>query len=171
MYARMKRILLSLLAVLALSGARAADIRGEKSFGPKIGYFSHNKSAVAGFTFSYAFSNHFRLVPEVGCVFRHHNQDAFMADLNVHLPFSFENGGAVALYPLAGLTLNSWGTHFRMEELEKDVTSHITRLGANLGAGFDLRCSETMRINIEAKYSLVKSYSSLVVTAGISYIF
>lgn len=167
----MKKYILGVAAAMVALTASAADLRGEKSFGPKLGYFSHNKSAVAGLTFTYAFSNHFRLAPEVGCVFRHNDQDAFVGDLNAHFPFSFEDNNVVALYPVVGITYNSWGTHFRLEDDGKEVSSHNNRLGVNLGAGFDLRCSQTLRLNIEAKYSLVKSFSSLVVTAGISYVF
>lgn len=166
----MRKILLILAAALAIVSARAGSIAGEKTFGPKLGYFSHNKSAVAGLTFTYAFSDHFRLAPEAGVIFRHNDQDAFVFDLNAHFPFGFDTR-VVALYPVVGLTYNSWGTHLRSEEFNEDVTSHRNRLGANIGAGFDLRCSSTLRLNIEAKYSLVKSFSSLVLTAGISYVF
>lgn len=165
----MKKFLIGIIALAACLPAFGQKVAGEKTFGPKVGYFSHNRSAIAGLTFTYAFSDHFRLAPEVGCVFRHHDQDAFVADLNAQFPFRFADNGAVALYPLAGLTFNSWGLH--NHEHENDVLSHVNRFGANLGAGFELNCSETLRLNIEAKYSLMKTYSSVVLTAGISYVF
>ncbi|MDE6300189.1 MAG: porin family protein [Muribaculaceae bacterium] len=167
----MKKIILSIAAAMVCTAAWADNVTGEKSFGPKLGYYSHNKSAVAGLTFTYAFNRHFRLAPEVGCVFRHNDQDAFVADLNAQFPFKFEEAGTVALYPLAGITYTSWSRHFRSAEIDKDVTTHDNRFGANVGAGFELRCSETLRLSLEAKYVLVKSYSSVVVTAGISYVF
>ena len=75
------------------------------------------------------------------------------------------------LYPLAGLAFNSWSTHGVVTADDDDVTTHVNRFGLNAGAGFELRCSETLKINIEAKYTLVKSYSAAYVTAGISYVF
>ena len=168
----MKKLVLAALAVLTSLGASAQMVRGEKSLGPKLGYVSHNKSAVAGLVFQYALSSKFRLSPEIGCAFRHHNEDALLVDLNLHMPFNIGAGNMVDLYPLAGLAFNSWATHMVAPELdEADVTTHSNRFGANLGAGFDLRCSSTLKVNIEAKYTFIKSYSSVVLTAGICYVF
>ena len=168
----MKKLVLAALVVLTSLGASAQMVRGEKSLGPKLGYVSHNKSAVAGLVFQYALSSKFRLSPEIGCAFRHHNEDALLVDLNLHMPFNIGAGNMVDLYPLAGLAFNSWATHMVAPALdEADVTTHINRFGANLGAGFDLRCSSTLKVNIEAKYTFIKSYSSVVLTAGICYVF
>lgn len=167
-----KKIVFAALVVLTAFGASAQMTRGEKSLGPKAGYISHNKSAVAGLVFQYSLSSKFRLSPEIGCAFRHHNEDALLVDLNLHMPFNLGAGDRVDLYPLAGIAFNSWATHKVNAELdEADVTTHINRFGANVGAGFDLRCSSNLKLNIEAKYTFIKSYSSVVVTAGISYVF
>lgn len=166
-----KRLLLVLLVAMLSVGAHARLIKGEKSFGPKLGYVSVNRSAVAGLVFQYNFNSFLRISPEVGVAFRHHNRDALLVDLNFETPFSFSEAGNVFLYPLAGLTFASWSNHGFLGEEFKDVTTHNNRLGANLGAGFDLRCSPTLKINIEAKYTLVKSYSGVLITAGIAYLF
>lgn len=166
-----RKILYALLLLVAVAPGMSAQIqRGEKTLGVKTGYISHNKSAVAGLTFQYALSSRIRIAPEIGCAFRHHNEDALLIDLNVHMPFGV-GGEQVALYPLAGVTFNSWATHRVSVPDEADVTTHTNRFGANLGAGFDLRCSSTLRLNIEAKYTFVKSYSGVLLTAGISYVF
>lgn len=166
-----KKILLAVMMVLAVAPCGMAQMqRGEKTLGLKLGYISHNKSAVAGLVFQYALSSKFRLSPEIGCAFRHNNEDALLIDLNLHMPFGV-GGERVSLYPLAGLTFNSWATHMVDDKDRNDVTTHNNRFGANLGAGFDLRCSNTLKLNIEAKYTLLKSYSGVTLTAGISYIF
>ena len=174
-------IILSASAVaLAAVPAEAQLHRGEKSFGPRAGYVSKNQSACAGLFFQYSFSRHFRLSPELGIVFRHKDRDALTFDLNAHVPFGFENG-KVALYPLAGLAFSSWGVH-DMEPVdeenkdrstpgENDVTTHVTRLGANVGGGVELRCTSALKLSLEAKYVLVKDYSGAVITMGISYVF
>ena len=76
----------------------------------------------------------------------------------------------MALYPLVGVAFNSWNRHLSTDDLG-DVTTHVNRFGFNAGAGFDLRCSQSLMLNLEARYTLVKSYSSAIVTVGISYIF
>lgn len=166
-----KKFLFALLPlVAAVPCANAQMQRGEKTLGVKTGYISHNKSAVAGLTFQYAVSSRIRLAPEIGCAFRHNNEDALLIDLNVHMPFGV-GGDQVALYPVAGVAFNSWATHRASSLDDADVTTHTNRFGANIGAGFDLRCSSTLRLNIEAKYTFIKSYSGVLLTAGISYVF
>ncbi len=168
----MKKLLLAALVMLTAFGASAQMTRGEKSLGPKLGYISHNQSVAAGLVFQYALSSKLRLSPEIGCAFRHHNEDALLVDLNLHMPFNIGAGDHVSLYPLAGLAFNSWATHnVFLDHDSSDVTTHVNRFGANLGAGFDLRCSSTLKLNIEAKYTFIKSYSTVVLTAGISYVF
>lgn len=182
-------ILAAMMAVVCFAGASAQVARGEKSLGVKAGYVSHNESAVAGLVFRYAVSPWVRIVPEIGCVFRHHNQDAFLIDINAQVPFTFGTD-RVDLYPLAGLTFNSWSSHGKMvvEEFNtpgtgvhtpessdgmeiKDVTTRANRFGANLGAGFDLKCSRSLTVGLEARYTFVKRFTSLYLTASIAYIF
>ena len=164
-------ILAALLGSAAALTASAGLNPGEKSLGVKLGYGSHNQSAVTGLTFQYALSSHVRLAPEIGCAFRNKHEDAFMMDLNVHVPFGLVESDKVSLYPLGGVTFNSWAKHGVTDADGADVTNHVNRFGLNFGAGFDLRCSSTLQLNIEAKYSLVKSFSAAYVTAGISYVF
>ncbi len=180
-----KRLITRLLAVVAIIiacslPANAQISKGEKSLGPKLGYVSRNKSAIAGLVFQYAFTEHFRIAPELAYIFRHNNYDASTVDLNLHFPFNF-TGEKVAFYPLAGLNYSSWSHHFRKNGLEssdifdgfesKDVTSRKGRFGLNVGAGFDMRCSETLKLSLEAKYIIIKGYTTAVICAGISYIF
>lgn len=164
-------IALIMLAVAAMP-ANGQVVKGEKSFGPKIGYISKNKSAMAGLFFQYAFSEHLRVAPEIGYVFRHNDMDAFTIDINAHVPFGF-TGEKAAFYPLAGLNYSSWNCHFDREEFERsdDVSTRTSRFGMNLGAGFELRCNESLKLTLEAKYCLIKSFSSAQIAAGISFIF
>lgn len=162
-----------LLAIVAAAATplSAQTVKGEKALGPKLGYISRNSSAVAGLFFEYSFNDHLRIAPEIGCAFRHENQDAFLADINLHYLFPLSTEGKVGLYPLAGLAFNSWNHHGYDPAADKDVSTHVNRLGLNAGAGFDLRCSSTLKLNLEAKYVIMKGYSSFIATVGISYIF
>ncbi|MDE6453820.1 MAG: outer membrane beta-barrel protein [Muribaculaceae bacterium] len=168
----------AVLAVLAGTlPASGQMVRGEKSVGAKIGYVGKNSSADVGLVFQYALSSRFRLSPEVGCVFKHQNLDAFTIDLNLHMPFAF-TGNKAALYPLAGLNYSSWyetfkdpGANGALEEAGTDVSSRYNRFGVNLGAGFELRCSRTLKVGIEAKYTLLKRFSGGYLNALICYTF
>lgn len=85
----------------------AQPVRGEKSFGVKAGYVSANGSAVGGLVFGYAFSRHFRIAPQLGVVFRNHNEDALLVDIDCHFPIGLRNE-RFTVYPLAGMAFNSW---------------------------------------------------------------
>lgn len=166
-----KRLLVAVvLGVMAVGAAFGQVDRGEKMVGVNVGYASENASAVAGLSFRYAVSKWVRIVPEVGCVFRHHDKDAFLVNLNAQVPFSFGTK-TVDLYPLAGFAYNSWSRHHLMDTNGNDVTHRDNRFGANFGAGFDFRCTRTLNVGIEAKYTFVKTYTSLYLTASISYVF
>lgn len=169
---KIKRLFIAAVCVLTALTSAAQMRRGEKSLGPKIGYVSENKSFLAGLVFQYTFSKHVRIAPEISCAFRNDNRDAFMADLNIHIPFGIDTG-KVVLYPLAGLNYSSWAYHYSDEEFQskKDVTTHDNKLGLNMGAGMELRCSESLKLSLEAKYLLIKSYSHAQISLGIAYMF
>lgn len=166
-----KRTLLAAVAALAALAASAQMKAGEKYFGPRLGYVSENRSVVAGLTFQTSVTDHIRLAPEIGCAFRNHGEDALLIDFNVHVPFGMSRSGKVDLYPLAGLAFNSWSLHGMKNEEGDDVTNHVNRLGLNLGAGFDFRITGSLKMNFEAKYTLVKKYSAAYVTVGLGYMF
>lgn len=164
-------VLTAIVLLIATAMPAHAELRrGEKSFGPKIGYVSKNQSALAGLVFQYTFSRHFRVVPEVGIIFRHKDLDGLEVNVNAHVPFGFEND-KVALYPLAGVNYTSWGRHGVDEAGENDVTTHANRFGVNLGGGVELRCTSTLKLSLEAKYCLLNNYDNAQVSLGISYVF
>ena len=155
---------------IVLSPVAHAVVKGEKSFGPRVGYISQNESATVGLVFQYAFSPTVRISPEASCVFRNDNMDAFMADINIHFPLLASAN--VALYPLVGGNFTSW-THHNLpgSDNDKDVTTHTNRIGFNAGAGFELRCNATLKLWIEGRYTLMKSYSTAQAMLGIAYMF
>lgn len=157
-------------AVLLPAEARAELRRGEKSFGPRVGYVGKNNSVSAGLVFQYSLSRRVRLAPEASVIFRNKDMDALSVALNVHVPFGFEND-KVALYPLAGVEYVSWTRHTYDSQADKDVTSHSNRFGADVGAGVELRCTSSLKLSLEGRYTFVKSYSTTQVSLGISYIF
>lgn len=174
---------LCIIAVSIIAGivnAHAAQ-KGEKTFGVRTGFVSRNTSADAGLFFQYTFSDHFRLQPAVDLVFRHKNRDAFTIDLDAQVPFRFSNT-KVDLYPYAGLNYSSWNTHDVMiitpdgtpvdvNKFSDDVSTRTNRFGINLGAGFDFKATETLKLSLSIGYTLVKSHSGLRALVGIGYVF
>ncbi len=161
--------LLSAMA-LAPSEMNAQTHRGEKSFGPRAGYVSRNESGLAGLVFQYSFSEHVRIAPSVDIIFRHRDKDGFAVNADMHFPFAFASGRA-AFYPLAGFNFTSWGLHNIDHASGKDVTSHSTSAGLNMGAGVELRCTSSLKLGLEARYTLMRHYPTAVVCASIAYVF
>lgn len=140
------------------------------TFGVNTGYTSKNSSAIAGLFFQYRLDDKLRIAPEMGCVFRHQNLDAFTADLNMHYIFNFDTDN-IGIYPLAGLDYSAWSVHpFSLDDI-KDVTTRKSKFGVNLGAGFEYLATPSLKIKAEWKYTLTSSFSTTVVSAGIGYMF
>lgn len=144
--------------------------KGEKTFGVQTGYISKNESAIAGLFFQYGLTDHLRIAPEMGCVLRHKDLDAFTMDLNLHVPVLL-NTETIQIYPLAGLNYSSWARHNIPTQDGDDVSSRKSKFGANLGAGFQIMASPALKLKLEAKYTLISHYSSCVISAGIGYVF
>lgn len=164
-------IRIGLFAVLMLiqwQPLRAA----EKSVGVRVGYATRNDCPLAGLSFQYSLSPHFRLAPSADYLFRHHGTDAFAFNLNAQFPLSLSSNNKWRFYPLVGLAYYNWSHHYAEDvDYHKDVTSHTTRLGLNAGAGFEVMCTSTLKLSVEGKAALMKSYSEGVFNFGISYVF
>lgn len=160
------------LAVSAAPGAMADNIyRGEKTVGLAAGFHSCNRSAVAGIEFTYRFSAHFRLAPSVAYVFRHHDKDALVLNVNAQVPFQVSD--RCDIYPFAGVNYSSWNRHGDLRRLDEshDVGYRTTRLGLNAGAGANFNVSASLRLSITAGYSFVKDHGGALALAGIAYRF
>lgn len=170
---RLKSLIILALAALFAMPLASQTTGNEKSFGIKTGYISRNESMLAGIWFRYSFSEHFRLAPDAQVAFRHNDRDALQIDLDCHVPFRFTDGAKVSLYPIAGINYSSWNRHLTPEQRESDddVSTRNGYFGLNFGAGTDLRCSETLKLTLDARYSLVKSNSGIQISLGIGYIF
>lgn len=171
--------LAALMTFGCVTTSEAAE-RGEKTFGVRTGYVSRNNSADFGLFFQYTFSEHFRLEPAADIVFRHRNRDAFTVDLNAQIPFEFSSD-QFSLYPFAGLNFSSWNYHNETiyiggpapidDKFTTGVSSRKNRFGVNLGAGFDLKVSETLKLSLQCGYTFVKANSGIRILAGIGYVF
>lgn len=165
--------ILRLAAVLLLMvggiQASAQVERGQKSFGPKVGYITRNNSVLAGLSFDYAFSRHVRIAPAISLAFRNNDRDALLVDIDMHFPIATWKTSDI--YPLVGVTYNSWGRHNIEPDSHDDVTSHQNSFGLNMGAGWEIRLSNSLKLGIEGKYTLIKHNPNGQFAARIAYVF
>lgn len=145
--------------------------KGEKTVSVAAGYVSRYKSISAGVAFSYRFSKVFTLAPSVDYIFRHHDYDGLMINLDTRysLPLTTPRWD---VYPIAGANITSWTHHHpKLDDNDDDVTSRTNRLGLNAGLGVAFRVTPTMRLALEGKGEFVKSMSTAVVKLSIGYTF
>lgn len=170
-------LIISRLAVVLGSmsvfcGAQSALAGGHNTtFGIEGGYNSRYDTPVAGIFFNYNFTDHFRLGADADIAFRSKNYDAFLLDVDAHFPFV--KSSVVEFYPIAGVNFSTWSHHIPASEIEDtdDVTTRTSNFGINLGAGVGFRVTQTLKINIQARYTLIEAKSGARITAGIGYIF
>lgn len=167
-----KQIILSLSLVLAALAcpAEASAQKGEKTLGFAAGYASYNGGGYADLYFQYTITPHVRLAPEIGYVFRSEGKSAFVCSVDVQLPFRLARG--FNIYPLAGLTLNSWSyNHPRHHDEEWDGGAHATRGGFDIGGGFDICLTSQLKLNLQCKYSVMNDTGGCFLNLGIGYNF
>ena len=152
-------------AAIVATGALVCSVdtyghKGEKTLGIAGGYASYNNGGLANIYFQYSFSSHVRLAPEIGYVFRNDEKSAFECAVDVHFPFRVARG--VKLYPLTGITLNSW---------DFGQGSREVKGGFDFGGGLDLYMTSSLKLSLQGKYSLMDDTSGAYVQMGIGYVF
>jgi opacity protein-like surface antigen len=149
----------------------ADSFSGEKSLGVNVGYNTYNKEPLAGLQFSYRFNKLLRLCPEAEYVFRRDGRDALRLNLNMEFVFPMAQGRC-DLFPLVGLHFASWNWHpAAIGEFTNDVSTRISRLGLNFGAGGSVNISSSMRLSVTASYNLIKDFGGVNIVAGLHYRF
>lgn len=152
--------IMMIMSAVSLPFSAAAQ-KGEKTLGFAGGYASHNNGGYADIYFQYTFSRHLRIAPEIGYIFRNKDTSAFECSVDMHFPFRIEK--AIHVYPLAGLTFNNWDY--------RNSAHNASRAGFNFGGGFDINLTTSMKLTIQAKYSLMNDTSGTFVGMGLGYIF
>lgn len=169
----MKKILITLAAVLAIcTSARGDGIeRGQKTFGVRAGYATVSRAPMAGIEFSYAFSPHFVLAPNIDYVFRHNNLDGLLFNIDYNGPWCLSHDGRLYFYHILGINYASWSTRETDESDTDDVTTRFNRVGLDFGAGFSLYVTPTLRLSLQGKFNWIKNYNTGLFNLGISYVF
>ena len=104
-------------------------------------------------------------------MFRRHGRDALLLNVNTQFPLLFSND-RMAFYPQAGVNFSSWNYHFdKTGEAYDDASNRISRFGLNLGAGYELDLTSSLRIGVKAEYIIVKDFNSFNASFKIAYRF
>ena len=166
----MNKSVLTIVAVVAVAAiaavcpGQAQARKGESAVGVNLGFTTKNSAPTAGI-----FSEHLAIAPAIGCVFRNKGLDNFYANVNVHFPFALSS--TVAMYPLAGLSYASWDRHFVIETDIDDVSTRVSRLGMNVGAGLSVQATRSLRVKMEFVGTINKNFSTFSPEIGIGYTF
>lgn len=162
---------IALLACVAW-GASASEhnFHGEKTLGVRVGYAGYSQSALAGVEFTYRFNRWLRLAPAADYVFRRNGEDALLVDLNAQFPLNFSRD-RMAFYPEVGINFSSWNLHGARGEGYDDATTRVSRLGMNLGVGYEIDLTPSFRVGAAGTYTFIKKYHGFNAMVNIAYRF
>ncbi|MCM1152763.1 MAG: porin family protein [Muribaculum sp.] len=134
--------------------------KGEMSLGIGGGYVTYNNSGYAKVFYQYSITDHLRLAPEVGYMFKNEGKTGVEISVDLQAPFRIVKG--IKVYPLVGATMNNW-----------NYTSDgsITRFGGDIGAGFDFYMTPNLKIGLQGKYAIMKDASGWFADLGVAYVF
>ncbi len=164
--------------LVAVSFSATAQVeKKQKSLGFHGGYATYNTSALAGVSFQYTFSRHFRLAPSVDYIFDHKDVDGLMFNIDYHGPVALNSARTVYFYHLLGLNYASW--HHARPKIDEvhdvapgeDVSSRENDFGLDVGAGFEWYVNPTLKLSLEGKFNWIRHANTGLFYLGISYVF
>lgn len=156
----MKKLLM--IAFMALVSTTMFAQKGSTWLGVNVNYGLHSdyKNLGAGVKAQYEFIDNVRAEASANYFFK--KDYCTMWDVNLNAHYLIPVGG-LTVYPLAGVTLLG-------SEVEVfGVKASDSNLGLNVGAGLEFPITEGIKLNVEAKYQIVKDWDRPVISAGIAF--
>jgi outer membrane protein X len=100
-------------------------------------------------------------------------------DLSLNVHYLIPIADKASFYPLVGVGLLNVRVDFddllgglaEAVGYEDELSYSETKVGFNVGAGFDYRLADNVIANIEAKYKIAKDLNRTIVSIGIAYKF
>ena len=167
----MKKIILFFVMTTTMLMAYAES--GEWAVGGQIVYGSKAETAGLGPHVKYCLTDAFRASLSGNYYFKHSGVSAF--DVNLEANYLFNVGEKVRLYPLAGVVLGIWhadGVNVSYGGMDFGVDGQTdSKVGANVGGGFEYLLSDHLSLNAEVKYQIISHASQVVFGIGASYRF
>lgn len=167
----MKKILFVLMMAATMLVANAES--GEWAVGGQVVYGSKAETAGLGPHVKYCLTDAFRASLSGNYYFKHSGVSAF--DVNLEANYLFNVGEKIRLYPLAGVVLGIWhadAVNVSYDGVDIGVKgSTDSKVGANVGGGFEYLLGDHMSLNAEVKYQIISHASQVVFGIGASYRF
>lgn len=166
----MRRIfILAFFSSLIFAPKMLAQYEGTIGLGVHAGYGGEINKLGGGIHIHFYRSNNVRFAPSFTYFLESKRENMWMTDLDAHyiLPVSY----SASLYPIAGLHYSQWKYDASKNNTSDDEEWKKSRLGANLGLGFQHDIAYRVRANFELKYQFIKDFSQVVFSAGIGFWF
>jgi len=166
----MKKFLM--IACMMLMGTAAFAEQGDTNVGVNVNYGMHSdyKNLGVGAKVQYEFIDNFRAEASGNYFLKKDYCTMWDVNLNAHYLIPL---GSVKVYPLAGLTL--LGTKVDIPTMTIMGTTigggsaSDSNFGLNLGGGVEFPITDAMKVNVEAKYQIVKDWNRPVISAGLCF--
>lgn len=171
----MKKLFFCAIAMMFGLGAHAQQ--SQSAVGVNLSYPSDLKSPGIGVKAWYGFTDAIRAQASFDYFLKKDGVSAW--DLNLDAHYLFSVGEQLKVYPLAGLsylhskvsvdipTMTVPGTKIE----GGNVSASDGNFGVNLGGGVQYDLTETLALNGELKYQIIKDASQVVFTVGLAYKF
>ena len=162
----MRKKILSVACVLAMSTVAFAQSKGDMAFGGNLNYGSETSLGI-GAKFQYGITDRLRLEPEINYYFKKDNVSYWDLGANLHVLFPIASD--VTLYPLVGM-----GYGHGKADLGDGYTYGDGYFQAKIGVGADFKLSSSWKLNIEPKYQFMDAgddNGQFVLSVGLAYSF
>ncbi len=161
-----KQFLLLLLLFFIVQQKSFAQYEGTFGMGAHLGYASEIQRPGIGLDLHYYVTNNFRIAPSFTYYMQIKNKR--MWNINGDIHYVVPIGTVFSFYPLAGLHFSEW------KNKSKNITTdsgdvYNSRLGINVGLGFQYDFMYKSRTSLEIKYQSIKDYSQVAIMLGIGF--
>lgn len=165
-----KGIAITVIAILVVNVSATAQEKGDLAAGAHValGAGDNLTNFGLGAKLQYNLSNPIRLEGVFNYFLK--KDLVSMWDLSLNGHYLFRTSEKFTVYPLAGLGILGSKVNLDFGEIDLGSAS-ASDFGFNLGGGFDLKLSEKLLFNVQAKYMIAGNWGRLIATAGIAYRF
>lgn len=181
----MKKFILAAVVTLFSIAANAQE--GKFAVGAQVLYPTDVKSLGVGAKASYGFTDAIQGQASFNYFLKKNYTTVW--DVNADAHYLFNIGNNAKIYPLAGLTymrvsidsnsfakeLGSAISDITGQDVNKSLpqvgSSSDGKFGVNLGGGIQYALTESLLLNAEVKFQIVRNYNQAVLSAGIAYAF
>jgi outer membrane protein X len=163
----LRSMAIAAIAVLTVSMPAVAQEKGDMAAGAglTLGMGDRFTNYGLGAKFQYSVLDALRL--EGAFTYFLKKDYTTMWDLSVNGHWLFPVGDKMTVYPLAGLGILNYGIDLGLGGLGASTSD----FAFNLGGGLDLKLTDQLIFNVEAKYKISDYWDRMLLSAGLAYRF